>query len=147
MTFNWGHKLIGAFLAFGAMTSYMVYRTTTANIDLVSNEYYKDEVAYQQVIDGTNLANRLSAPVQVRQEGSDIVIQFPGEMKHTPVKGEALFYCAVDARRDKTIPLQLSDNAEQHVASGQFVPGRYMVKFSWTSGNREYHSQQPVQIQ
>jgi len=147
MHFNWGHKLIGVFLLFGAMMSYMVYRSTKTNYDLVSPEYYKDEIAYQQVIDGSARAKQLSARPIIQQAGAVISIRFPDEMKNSGVQGMALFYCSIDARRDKKIVLQAGTDGVQEIDSRQFVPGHYLVKLSWTSHNGNYYSEQPLLIQ
>ncbi|HSC37772.1 MAG TPA: FixH family protein [Chitinophagaceae bacterium] len=147
MRFNWGHKLILVFLAFGTMMSYMVYRSTKTNYDLVSPEYYKDEIAYQQVIDGAARANNLSGKVSVRQSGPVITIRFPGEMKNNSLKGSALFYCSYDARRDKKILLNTGPDAMQEIDSRQFVPGYYILKLNWLSHDEQYYSEQTILIQ
>lgn len=147
MKLNWGHKLILVFIAFGTMMSFMVYRSIKTNYDLVSPEYYKDEIAYQQVIDGSSRANQLSGSVSVRQAGSVIIIRFPGEMKHTRLRGNALFYCTADARRDKKIILDVNPEAIQEIDSRQFTPGNYTLKLSWSSHDQYYYSEQAVSIQ
>src|SRR5215831_6072147 len=106
MKLNWGHKLIIAFILFGGMISYLVYRCVRTNFDLVSKDYYKDELVYQQVIDGTRKAGMLSSKVLIRQEDQTIKIQFPREMEDQVVKGEIWFYCASDAARDRKIPVR-----------------------------------------
>src|SRR5688572_23798846 len=94
MTLNWGHKLIGVFLVFAGMMSWLVYQSVTTRFDLVSKEYYKDELQYQQVIDGTNRANQLGNKVTVEQSGNHIILRLPNEMKQRSVTGSILFYCA-----------------------------------------------------
>lgn len=145
MTFNWGHKLVLVFLVFGSGMSYLVYRCVKTNYDLVSKEYYKDELAYQQVIDGTYKANLLSSKVQVIQNEKSIVLQFPAEMKKEVVSGSAWFYCPVDAKKDKKIVLAVADG-KQEITREQFAAGKYLVKLSWNTGNQHYYSEQPLTI-
>src|SRR5688500_1998457 len=106
MTFNWGHKLILVFILFGGMISYLVYRSVTTNFDLVSKEYYKEELAYQQVIDGTRRANLLTSKVAITRQGDSVVISFPQEMKTGSIKGMAWFYYAPDERRDRRLQFE-----------------------------------------
>ena len=146
MRFTWGHKLILVFLAFGTMMTYMVYRSTKTNYDLVSPEYYKDEIAYQQVIDGAARAGKLSGKVSVSQSDNVLAIRFPGEMRNSSLKGSALFYCSFDARRDKKILLDTGPDAVQEIDSRQFVPGYYILKLSWSSRDEQYYSEQPILI-
>ena len=51
---NWGHKLMIVFIAFAAMMSYLAYRAFKTEFELVDKDYYKNELKYQEVIDGTN---------------------------------------------------------------------------------------------
>ena len=51
---NWGNKLLITFLVFGAGISFLVYRSMHTNFELVEKDYYKSELRYQEIIDGTN---------------------------------------------------------------------------------------------
>ena len=147
MTFNWGHKLIVVFLVFGAMMAFMVYRSMKTKYDLVSNEYYKDELSYQKIIDGSNEANLLKTKISVVQEGSGIAIRLPDEMKNEMVKGESWFYCATDAKKDRKFDLQMNREAVQVIDANLFLPGKYIVKLNWSSAGRQYYAEQNLIIQ
>jgi len=147
MTFNWGHKLILVFLVFGGMMGFMVYRSIKTKYDLVSTEYYKDELSYQKIIDGSNEANLLKTKISVIQEGANISIRLPDEMKNEFVKGQSWFYCATDAKKDRKMELQVNRNAEQLISTNLFVPGNYIVKLNWSSAGRQYYAEQNLIIQ
>jgi hypothetical protein len=146
MTFNWGHKLTLGFLAFAGMIVYMVIQSMNTHYDLVSNEYYKEELQYQQVIDGTSRANQLSSRVTVTQAGNQLIIQLPNEMKHKTVTGSLLFYSADNSKKDKTITLQTNEQAMQLINSRAFIPGNYTVKIRWQSNGEQYNTEVPVAI-
>jgi hypothetical protein len=146
MTLNWGHKLIGVFLVFAGMMSWLVYQSVTTRFDLVSKEYYKDELQYQQVIDGTKRANQLSNKVTIEQNGHHILLRLPNEMKQTAVTGSILFYCADDARKDKKMPLQVNTDAVQQIDARQFLFGNYTAKISWESHQQLYYAETRITI-
>jgi hypothetical protein len=146
MTFNWGHKLTLGFLTFAGMILYLVLQSMHTHYDLVSKEYYKDELQYQQVIDGTSRANQLSSRVTVNQTGNQLILQLPNEMQHKAVTGSLLFYCADNAKKDKKITLQVNEQAMQLIDSRAFVPGNYTVKISWESNGEQYFTEVPVAI-
>ena len=146
MTLNWGHKLIGVFLIFVGMMSYLVYRCVKTNYDLVSKEYYKEELSYQQVIDGASRANQLEKKITIAQNGSELVLQLPNEMKHTTVKGTAWFYYAPDAKRDQQIELRPNAEGEQSINSSSFFPGNYTAKIRWESNGQQYYTEEFVTI-
>jgi hypothetical protein len=147
MTLNWGHKLMLVFLVFVGMMSYLVYRCIKTNYDLVSPEYYKEELSYQQVIDGASRANQLGDKIHISQNGHEVVLQFPGEVQHTVVKGTAWFYYAPDAKRDRQIALNPNAAGQQTINSSQFVPGSYTVKIKWESKGQQYYTEEFVTIQ
>lgn len=143
---NWGNKLLVTFIVFGAGMTYLVYRSVKTNYELVDKEYYKNELAYQQVIDGSARANALSA-TEVRQDSEGIVLQLPAEMKNKPVSGTVHFYCAYDEKRDKKYTLQPSPEGVQTFPAAQLQAGTYTVKISWVSNGSSYYTEKNLTIQ
>ena len=103
MTINFGHKLLLAFLLFGILMFYLVYQSLHTNFELVSKDYYQDELVYQQVIDATKNTNDLSSKASITQKGDEIHLQLPSEMVNQSISGQVYFYCASDSKKDRTI--------------------------------------------
>ena len=143
---NWGNKLLVTFVVFACGMFYLVYRSMNVETDLVSKEYYKDELSYQQVIDGTKTANELSAKVQITQQEESIRVQLPAEMKNGKVSGRIWFYCAADAKKDKQLPILLDAEAAQQIDRKMLTPGNYTVKIDWENNNKHYHSEELLTI-
>ena len=143
---NWGHKLLLVFLVFAAGIFYLVYRSMHVNYELVSKEYYKDEIHYQDIIDATTHASELGKKIQVAQKGGVIFVQLPDEMKDQKVTGEMWFYCADDEKRDRHISINVDQNAAQEISLQKFLPGSYVVKFNWKSNNTHYYSEETLTI-
>jgi len=143
---NWGNKLILVFLVFGAMISYMVYRCMKTPVDLVAKEYYRDELAYQQIIDGTNRANALKSSATLQQEGDGITLQLPAEMQHHAVTGNILFYCPSDLKKDRSLPLTVDAEGRQIIRGHDLQPGHYRVKIKWSSEGQHYFTEKPFVI-
>src|SRR3954469_7977148 len=119
---NWGNKLVIVFLAFGGLMIYMVSRCIQTPVNLVSKEYYKDEIAYQEVIDGKNHANALSRNVMVTHDDHFITLIFPEEMQKKTIKGKIWFYCAAAADKDKKLILETNATGLQQISREQFEP-------------------------
>jgi len=144
---TWGNKLLLVFVFFAGLMSYMTYRCIQTPVDLVTKEYYRDELAYQQVIDGTKKANALSSKPTIQIEAGQIMVQFPQEMKSGSVKGSLLFYCPSDASRDRKLSLVLDVAGRQSIEAKNFHPGKYIVKIEWESDQATYYSEQNFIIQ
>lgn len=143
---NWGNKLLLVFVVFGGGISYMVYRCMQTPVDLVSEHYYKDELAYQKVIDGTREANALSGKVGLTLTAEGIRIQLPPEMHDRQVRGTVEFYCPADAGRDRTLPLSIERGGRQDIALANLRSGHYTVKITWTAGGVGYFTEQPLTV-
>jgi hypothetical protein len=143
---NWGNKLLLVFVVFAAGMFFLVYKSMHTNYELVSKEYYKDELSYQNIIDGTKSANALSSKVQIIQKNEVIAVQLPDEMKNEKVSGNIWFYCASDAKKDRHIPIELNADAFQEIDKKIFSPGSYTVKFDWTTNNNHYYSEESFTI-
>ena len=89
---NWGNKLVLVFIVFAALIFTLVYKAVNTKFDLVSKDYYKDELRYQEKIDGIHKANTLSS-VAITQNNSTVTLALPKEMNGEIVAGEAWFYC------------------------------------------------------
>jgi nitrogen fixation protein FixH len=141
MTFNWGHKVLLGFVAFAGMMIGLVYLSMRTRYDLVSKDYYKDELQYQQVIDGRTRAGLLSSAVTITDQDSTVVIQFPHEMKDADVTGSLWFYCAPDAAKDRKMQVQLNETASQTIAKHLLAPGRYTVRIRWQGNAQHYYTE------
>lgn len=143
---NWGQKLIIVFILFATGMGYLVYRCMHIDTELVTKEYYKEELRFQDVIDGTKAAYALKGKIQLAQQDQVITVQLPGEMKNKKVTGTIWFYCASDSKKDRHIPIETNSDARQQISKGIFSPGDYTVKFAWMCDDKHYYTEQPFRI-
>lgn len=143
---NWGHKLTIVITVFVSFMAYMLYKCITTDFQLVEKEYYKSELKYQQVIDGSANAVALSRDVQVFKQNNEVVIQLPDEMKKQTISGNLWFYCAYDASMDKKMAFTPNENGIQAFQLSDFKKGAYTLKIEWNNGNEQYYSEQQVKL-
>ena len=146
MTLNWGHKITLAFSAFVVFMFVLVYKSMKTDFQLVTKEYYKDELAYQQVIDGTNRANSLSNNVQALQTSAGLIIQLPTEMKGKSITGNIWLYCSSDDKKDRRLELTVDENGKQLIDDKTIMPATYLLKVTWNAGNLNYYNEQRIEI-
>ncbi|MEP7372762.1 MAG: FixH family protein [Chitinophagaceae bacterium] len=141
---NWGNKLLITFVVFGSGMCYLVYRSVTTNFELVDKEYYKNELRYQEVIDGVKRANALSDVVKLTATGKGIELQLPAEMSNQKVAGTVHFYCAYDGMKDKKFELNTDATGMQVLNAKQVAAGNYTVKISWSAGGKDYYTEKSI---
>jgi FixH len=143
---NWGNRLLITFIVFGLWIFYLVYRSVNTNFELVEKDYYKNELAYQQVIDGSHRAYTLQTPVQLKQLEKNIILQLPDEMKNNNVTGEILFYCAYDETKDKKFRLKVNEEGTMIFQLGIIAPGNYTVKINWSYDGKDYYTEKKLTV-
>lgn len=146
MKLHWGSALIAVFIVFGSMIGYLVYRCSGTSSDLVSAEYYKDELAYQKVIDGSVLGRQAANRPVISCNGDSVSVQFPASDRKQAVWGEAYFYCAAHATRDRKDTIRLTGEGTQRYVS-RLNRGHYTLKLTWRQGTDYCYYEQPLIIQ
>ncbi|RXK83461.1 FixH family protein [Filimonas effusa] len=145
---SWGNKLVLVFVAFAALIGTLVYKSMHTNFELVTKDYYKEELRFQQKIDGARNAAQLSA-VTLTQDSSFVTVVMPSELKARTLTGELLFYCGSDASKDLKLPLKLDTQGNQLVqlvSKRLLAQGAYQVKLSWQADDSTYYVEKPINI-
>lgn len=145
MTINWGHKLTLVFIVFAGMMFTLVYKCMHTNYELVTKEYYRDELVYQKVIDGTKNANQLSEITSVTSDANQVKLALPAGSA-AGAKGTIWFYCASSESKDRHFDLAPNAAGEQVFDRASFTAGHYTVKIQWESNGKQYFSEQALAV-
>jgi len=143
MKISWGYIIVMVYSCFvlGIMT--MVYLSAKENRDLVSENYYAEEIAYQNVIDQSSKAAALSAPVELTVSANQLTIQLPHEFIKLHTKGHWTLYYAADKKRDISGTFG-STNGIYHIQIPAGKSGQFLFKLQWESGNTAYYFEKPI---
>ena len=60
---NWGYKILLVYVVFVAGIMFLVFKSSSQKMDLVTTDYYAKELKYQQKIDAMNKVQKLSDTV------------------------------------------------------------------------------------
>jgi nitrogen fixation protein FixH len=142
---NWGWKMGIVYVGFvGVMISF-VMRARNEKIDLVSSDYYEQEIAFADKMEAVKNANSLELkPSIVFQEG-ELRVDYPANWNSSS-SGKIRFYCPSDAKSDVEVPMQFSSGNPQIIAGDLIKPGPYEVYFEWTDAGKKFFVQQKIKI-
>lgn len=143
---NWGHKIIIVFIVFAAGILTLVTKSMRTKIDMVTKDYYTEELKYQQVIDGKKNAGTLSSPVLIAQQAEGIAVTFPRELRGTNIIGKIKFYRPSDSGLDVEMPLQLSSDGMLVINRQMFHKGSYLVKVQWENGGKPFYQEESLHV-
>ncbi|MCG2615332.1 FixH family protein [Terrimonas sp. NA20] len=138
---SWGNRLLITFIVFGSGMIYLVYRCMNTEFELVEKDYYKNELAYQEVIDASKRSAALNSAVKLTKTGEEMRLLLPAEMKGKKIEGEIWFYCAYDSKKDKRLSLKTDEEGVQVLPVSLLLPGRYLARISWKDGTDSYYQE------
>ena len=145
MKISWGHKIsivYGLFVV-GIMT--MVYLTSKQNRDLVSDDYYAEELAYQEVINKSAKTASLSAPIEVVKSENMLNINFPIEFDKKISKGKWTLYYAADIKKDIKGEFEIS-NRSLKLDFPINASGLYLFQIDWISDGVSYYYEKQINL-
>lgn len=140
MKINWGTSIVLAFIGFISFILYFVISMSTnhrAHHDLVTEDYYRVELAFQDEIDGQNNASKNSVVLNILKQKNGLIIQFPSNLNYTDIKGTVSLYRPSNKKLDFDIDLKLT-SAQMLIPDKQLLDGRWDIKVSWNYENELY---------
>ena len=137
---NWGTGVVIAMVSFMIFILTFVYRSVVMDEyqhELVSEDYYKDELHYQEEIDKLNNAATLEVNLKVSRRTEGLLLQFPGNLDPGKISGTIRVQRPSKKALDIELPVQLSGN-EQLIPDEKLVSGKYLISVDWKHGESEY---------
>lgn len=137
---SWPVGIVIAMISFMAFILSFVYKSMALDEyhhELVSEDYYKDELYYQEEIDKLNNAKTLSQNIVLSNSKEGIQIQFPKDLDQKEISGIVFFQRLSNKKLDFTLDLNLTDH-RQLVPSKNLISGKWIVKIDWKFKDEEY---------
>lgn len=140
MKFNWGTGIVLAFIGF---ISFIMYFIITMNVDkkydhdLVVEDYYAEELAYQTDIDKLKNAKGLPENVTYKKTDDGLLIVFPPSLKPENITGKVFLYRPSNKQLDFDTAISLS-NSFLLIPDSRLVDGRWNIKIDWQYNNQFY---------
>jgi hypothetical protein len=105
MKFNWGYKIVLVYCVFVAGIMYLVIQSSRQQMDLVTDDYYAQEIKYQEKIDQSKRASALSEPIRFQLTEAGIEVDFPKEFNGKKIIGSALVYYPANEKKDFSVSI------------------------------------------
>lgn len=145
LQWNWGTKIVLAYAIFIVLILTAVFKALNQKVDLVTPDYYAQELAYQDKQKKMENANAIS-PVNIMQQSSNVVITFPKETQGV-LTGKVLFYRAANSADDVTLIIKADSNNKMLVPVAKLKKGSYTVITDWVAGGNKYYNKTDIFIQ
>lgn len=141
MKISWGTAIVMAIISFMSFILYLVITMTTNqefNHDLVTEEYYKQEIAFQEQMNREANSQNLKTNIVVEEVHEGLLINFPGELDYKEISGEIFLYRPSNKEQDFTIPVQLTAH-QMLIPAKHLETGRWNIEIDWKFDNESYY--------
>lgn len=141
---NWGHGIAIFIACFVSFMLFLVVKSHQQNIDLVTENYYEQELQYQHHIEKVRNTQQLEETVRIKPEQGRIQLSFPA--LSAPIQGQVQLFRPSDARFDLLTELQPDSQNQQYIATNSLPPGYYRIKINWQAGNQDYYTEEVLHL-
>ena len=140
MKFNWGTGIVLAFIGF---ISFIMYFVISMNInekyqhDLVTEDYYKQELEFQNDIDKETNSKNLAENITWTKTSDGLMITFPESLNINNITGKVFLYRPSNKQLDFETTISLS-NYNLLIPDKRLLDGRWNIKIDWQYNGNMY---------
>lgn len=140
---DWGKGIVLTITVFVALIMTMVIISVRMDgIELVTENYYEEEINYQSRIDQSNSANNLKREIiSYDSQSKNIELTLPNG-----TKGSLELFRPSDSSLDQVIDLNISHEGKTNVSLNQLKPGFWTVKLKWSEKGKMYYQEEKITI-
>lgn len=142
---SWGTKIAMLYSGFVVLILSLVIGTNFRKSELIADDYYQQELTYQQKIDAAAATATLKETVTVSADATSVLIRFPEAFSGQAVTGSIHFYAPSSAKADRVIPVQ-SNNGIMTVDRSKLAAVMYEVQISWSVNGKAYYQSVPLNL-
>lgn len=138
--FTWGHGIavaLGSFMLFILLLIFFFTRGYQ-NSELITENYYEEELQYQNVIDAKNNADALPEKPIYKQDAKGIALAFPADINNGNAKFKIDLHRSEDKNLDIIKEMTLDSNNSIFIPAKVLVKGNYVLRVSWVKRNKNY---------
>jgi hypothetical protein len=132
---NWGKSIFLFYSLFVLALLTVVYFSFTQDVNLVAEDYYQQEIVYEDQIIRIKNTEGLKNKPSVVLKNNYLELSFPLELKP---KGTILLYRPSDASKDRRIAIALGASGTQQIDFSTQDAGLWKAKLNWKQGDIEY---------
>lgn len=138
--FSWGHGVVIALFAFIVFILSMLFLFPNGqkNSEMVTDNYYEEELKYQDVIDAKKKADDLQEKPTYKQDINGIKIVFPKDYDNSNTTVKFVLNRTDDQNLDIKKSEQLDANQSILIPGKVLKPGNYTLRLMWTKDKTDY---------
>ena len=119
----------------------IVVWSTTVKVDLVADDYYDQEIKYQEQIDKIVRTKALNRQLHLERTNSTLVLGFPNYMSPDLLSGKISFYRPSDKELDFYTKVNVDTNNTQSISTKSLKSGLWKIKVDWAASDTTFYNE------
>lgn len=144
--FGWGWGIALFYMSFVVFMLFMVWNANRQQVEMVDQDYYKKELAYQSQIDRQKRTGALSQPLGWELDSGEMILNFPADVASKGVNADILFYRPSDSHMDVSLSASTGPDGVCRINTEKLQRGLYLMQITWRAGGVEYYNEEEIQI-
>lgn len=146
MKWNWGTGIAATLLLFAGLMTFMVVKATEQRFDLVSENYYEEELAYQEIIDQKSNTLKLKSKARISIEEKGIMLNLPKDFEAKEKEFTVLMYFELDSRNDFTWDEKSTSANQFEIPFPQITEGKWTAKVKLKCEDIDYYFEPQITL-
>jgi nitrogen fixation protein FixH len=144
----WMYGIIASFVCFAAMMVGFAVYASRHKVTLVVNDYYKEEIEYQQKINKTHeVASLKERPTLIyKQDAQEVELSFPASVREMIPVGKVYFYRPNDSQQDFFVDIEFDNEGKQQIPVELLSNGKWKLKLDWQAEDRAFYIEKEIFI-
>ncbi len=141
---NWGLKITLLYLGFVGMILTFVVKASMQEFHMVTDDYYQEELVYEDQIQKIKLTKELSADISIsyKKSSDKLVLTFPKVFEE--IRGTILLYRPSDSDLDQTFEIDVNEEGIQEIDSHSIQSGMWRIKIDWVGDQHEFYQEKVI---
>ncbi|GAB5465706.1 MAG: hypothetical protein Kapaf2KO_11420 [Candidatus Kapaibacteriales bacterium] len=138
---KWGYGIAAVYTLFALGILSLVFYSRTVNVDLVDENYYEKDLAYQNIIDRTAAAKTLEQDIKVSQTAENIIVSFPEltEVPYSEYSGNFRLLRPSEKDFDIVKDIALQRDGAISIPKERLPKGKWVAQVEWDAGAGKYY--------
>jgi hypothetical protein len=141
---SWGKWIILSFVLFAAFIATLVTVCMRQDVNLVSKDYYQEELAYQDQITRLNNTNSLLEKPVIKKAGPALKVNFKEFNKIE--RGSLTLFKPSNPGMDRSFKLESTQEDHQSFPIRDLEAGMYRARLQWMMEGKEYFIETIINI-
>ena len=142
---NFGSKITVLYLSFVGLILTLVFMCFGQKVELVSKDYYAQELKFQDKIDAINNEKGLSGSIRHSLNAKKIVLTIDSSLLSNDFEGTINFFRPSDSSKDIKLKMYFKD-LEQIIDGNELIHGAYKMQLTWVSNKKNYFKEEVIFI-